>query len=239
MIISGTTAVEFLFPCLNESVALPDVLRRLPLGVSALVVDNGSTDGTASVARAAGAGVVVEPERGYGAAVTAGLRASTADIVAVMDGDDSVRPDEIGALVDAVVAGTCDLALGRRCPVGPGAWPWPARVGNAVLAAAVSRYTGSIRLRDLAPVRVARRESLLALGVDDRRSGLPVETLLRAALAHWRIAEFDVPYHPRAAGTKSKVTGTVRGTVTALRDIADAARRVRVSRDRVATPGPA
>ena len=154
---------------------------------------------------------------GYGAAVHAGLEAATRDHVAFMDGDGSFDPDDLLALLEDVRSGRADLAVGRRRPVRRGVWPWHARAGNALVVAWLRRRTG-MPVHDIAPMRVCRRESLLALGVEDRRFGYPVELLDRATRAGWRFCEHDVAYHPRAEGTRSKVSGSVRGTVRAARD---------------------
>lgn len=210
--------VELVLPCLDEEASLPALLARVPSGWRVVVADNGSTDRTPYVAAAAGAHVVTEPRRGYGAAVHAGLVAASADIVAVLDGDGSIDPADVIPLVAAVRDGTTDLACGCRRPVSADAWPWHAQLGNRVLAAALARSAG-LPLHDIATVRVARREPLLALGVVDRRFGYPLETLLRARAAGWRVSEFDVAYHPRTGG-RSKVTGSLRGTARALHDFA-------------------
>jgi hypothetical protein len=115
-----------------------------------------------------------------------------------------------------VRAGQADLVLGRRRPQGRGAWPAHARAGNLALARMLRRRTG-LRLHDLGPLRAAHRTPLLALGLTDRRSGYPLEMVVRAADAGWRVTEHDVPYLPRT-GT-SKVTGTWRGTWQAVRDM--------------------
>ena len=189
------------------------------MGFRAVVVDNGSRDGTAEVARSLGATVVDEPRAGYGAAVHAGLEAATADYVAVMDGDGSMDPADLVPLLDLVVDGEADLAVGRRRPTSRGVWPWHARAGNAVVLWWLRRRIG-LPVHDIAPMRVARRERLLGLGVEDRRFGYPVELLQRAATAQWRFVERDIDYHPRAAGTQSKVSGSVTGTLRAARDFA-------------------
>lgn len=208
---------EIILPCLDEAEALPAVLAALPAGWPVLVVDNGSTDATAAVARALGARVVTEPRRGYGAAVHAGLAAAVADLVAVLDGDGSLDPAVLPAMAAAVAAGDTDLAVARRVPQGHRVWPWHARAGNAVIAA-VLRHRG-VPVHDVAPVRVARRAALLELGVADRAFGYPLELLLRAGAAGWRISEFPVAYRARAGG-RSKVSGSLRGTVRATRDMA-------------------
>lgn len=215
------TTVDIVLPCLDEAEALPGVLAAMPAGYRVLVVDNGSTDDTVAVATACGATVVSEPRRGYGAAVHAGLLAATADLVGVLDADGSLPPQALPQLVAEAANGT-DLAVGRRVPQA-GAWPWHARAGNLVLAA-VLRHQG-LPVHDIAPIRVGRRQALLDLGVTDRACGYPLELLLRAGAAGWRVREFDVEYRPRAGG-RSKVSGSVRGTVRAARDMAAAMRRV-------------
>lgn len=210
---------DVVIPCRDEAPALPDLIARIPAGFHPIVVDNGSRDATAEVARSLGATVVFEPTPGYGAAVHAGLEAATADFVAVIDGDGSMDPAELVLLLEDVAAGRADLAVGRRRPRARGVWPWHARAGNAVVLWWLRRRIG-MPLHDIAPMRVARREELLALGVEDRRFGYPVELLQRATAADWRFVERDIGYYPRAAGTRSKVSGSVLGTVRAARDFA-------------------
>lgn len=207
---------DIVLPALNEAGALPWVLDRIPPTCTPIVVDNGSTDGTAALAARLGARVVVEPVPGFGAACFAGLRAATADLVAFMDCDASLDPREVPALARRIERGDADLVLGARV-AGPGAWPIHARVLNRVLAAELRRRS-TTSLTDLGPMRVASRERLLALGIRDRRFGWPLEMVLRAAGAGWRIEEVPVAYRPREG--RSKVTGTVRGTARAMRDMA-------------------
>jgi len=208
--------VDVILPCLNEENALPWILGRLPEGYRAIVVDNGSTDDSAAVARAHGALVVSEPRRGFGSAAHAGLLAATAPIVAFCDADASMDPRDLPLVVDPVVAGTSDLVLGRRRPTTFRAWPVHARIANRALAVLMRRATG-IPLHDLGPMRAARREPTVALGMEDRRSGYPLELVLLAKAAGWRITEVDTPYSPRVG--RSKVTGTIRGTITAVKDM--------------------
>ncbi len=195
------------------------LLPTVPEVFAVIVVDNGSTDDTAEVARSLGARVVREERPGYGAAVHAGVLAATADHLAVMDGDGSFDPADLLALLEEVRSGRADLATGRRRPVSRGVWPWHARAGNVAVLWWLRRRTG-LPVHDIAPMRVCRRADLLALGVEDRRFGYPVELLQKAMLAGWRLTEQDVAYHPRAEGTRSKVSGSVRGTVRAARDFA-------------------
>lgn len=210
-------APQIVLPCLDEAQALPAVLAGLPAGWPVLVVDNGSSDGTADVARSLGARVVTEPRRGYGAAVHTGLEAAEGDLVAFLDGDGSLDAGVLPGMADAVASGRADLAVARRRPVSPTAWPWHARAGNAVVAAVLRRR--GVPVHDIAPVRVARRDALLALGIRDRAFGYPLELLLRAGAAGWRIDERPVAYGARAGG-RSKVSGSVRGTARAVRDMA-------------------
>lgn len=210
--------IDVVLPCLDEAAALPGVLGALPPGFHAIVVDNGSRDGSPEVAAQLGATVVVEQRRGYGAAVHTGLEAASSDIVCFLDADGSLDPAELLPLVELVRSGDADLAVGRRVPAEPGVWPWHARAGNAVLAFLLRRR--GLDVHDIAPARAARRADLLALGVRDRAFGYPLELLIRAQAAGWRVAERPVAYHARAAGTRSKVSGSVRGTLRAARDMA-------------------
>ncbi|MFF9760909.1 glycosyltransferase family 2 protein [Streptomyces sp. NRRL F-2305] len=212
----GPPSVDVVLPCLDEAAALPWVLERVPPGWRALVVDNGSTDGSDRVARELGATVVREERRGFGAACHAGLTAATADIVCFCDCDASLDPADLVPFVRELRAGAADLVLGRRRPRTRGAWPPHARAGNLALSRLLRRRTG-LRLRDLGPLRAARREELLALDLTDRRSGYPLQMVVRAADAGWRVTEHDVPYAPRTG--VSKVTGTWRGTFHAVRDM--------------------
>jgi glycosyltransferase involved in cell wall biosynthesis len=208
--------VDVILPCLNEASALPWVLGRMPTGFRAIVVDNGSTDGSGALARSLGVTVVPEPRRGFGAAAHAGLLAATADLVSFCDCDGSLDPRQLPRLAAPLLAGEADLVLGHRAPTRRDAWPLPARLANRELARRVHRRTG-VRLRDLGPMRAARREALLGLNLTDRRFGYPLEMVLSAAAAGWRLAEVEVAYLPRIG--KSKVTGTVGGSVRTVRDM--------------------
>ena len=208
--------IDVVLPCLNEAGALPWLLTRMPVGYRPIVADNGSTDGSALIAAGHGAIVVDVPQRGFGAACHAGLLAASSDIVCVMDADGSFDPLDLEIVTGPVRDGSVDLMLGRRAPKTQGAWPTHARLGNMVLSAELRRRAG-VPLHDLGPMRAARRQDLLALNLEDRRFGYPLEMVMRAAAAGWRIAEAPVPYYPRTG--KSKVTGTVGGTVKAVRDM--------------------
>ncbi|WP_082990538.1 MULTISPECIES: glycosyltransferase family 2 protein, partial [unclassified Mycobacterium] len=175
--------VTVVLPCLNEEESLPAVLASLPTGYRALVVDNNSTDDTAGVASRHGAHVVAEPRAGYGSAVHAGVLAATTPIVAVIDADGSMDGGELPRLVAELQRGA-DLVTGRRRPVPGLHWPWVARVGTVVMSWRLRTRHG-LPVHDIAPMRVARRDALLQLGVADRRSGYPLELLVRAAAAGW------------------------------------------------------
>ncbi|MEW9531233.1 glycosyltransferase family 2 protein [Microbispora sp. NPDC049125] len=205
--------IDVVLPCLNEEAALPWVLARMPYGYRPIVVDNGSTDRSAEIAAAHGALVVREPRRGFGAACHAGLLAATAEVVCFMDADASLDPRQLPRVADPVLEGGSDLVLGRRMPH---AGPVHARVGNAVLARHLRRRAG-VPVRDLGPMRACPRAALVALELADRRFGYPLEMVLRAAAAGWRVTETTVDYLPRAG--RSKVTGTVRGTARAISDM--------------------
>lgn len=177
------------------------------------MVDNNSTDDTAAVAAAHGATVVSESVPGYGAAVHAGVLAADTEIVCVLDGDGSMDPGDLPTLVAAL--DHADLAVGRRRPA-RGSSPLHARIGNAVLSLRL-RTKYKLPVHDLGAIRAVRRQALLDLGVTDRRSGYPLQLLVLAAEAGWTVAEHDVDYRPRTAGT-SKVSGSMKGTIVAVRD---------------------
>lgn len=200
---------------LDEREAIEGVLAAMPEGYRPIVVDNGSTDGSPELARRAGALVVAEPQRGFGAACFTGLTTATADVVCFMDADGSMDPADLPRVAAAVIDGSADLVLGAR-DADRGAWPPHARVANRYLAWQVGRKTG-LQLQDIGPMRAAHRQDLLDLGLTDRRFGWPLEMVLRAGKAGWRVTEVDVPYRERSG--RSKVTGTVKGTARAIRDM--------------------
>ena len=221
--VRSPAVIDVVLPVLDEVAALPRVLASLPPGYRGIVVDNGSTDGSAEVARSLGATVVEEPERGFGSACATGLAAASTEIVCFMDCDGSLDGADLPRLTAPLLGREQDLVIGRRRPL-PGSWPAHAALANRVLAAIVRRRTG-LPLRDLGPMRAVRREALGDLGMTDRRFGWPLEMVLRAARADWRVLEVDVPYAPRLG--RSKVTGTLRGTVRAVRDMRRVSRELR------------
>ncbi len=211
-----------ILPALDEAAAIPWVLGRMPAGYRPIVVDNGSTDGTAQLAEEHGALVVVEEQRGFGAACWAGLQVATSDIVCFMDCDASLDPLALPLVTAYVEHGDADLVIGARI-ADRGAWPPHARLANKVLALEVRRKTG-LRLDDLGPMRAMRREALLDLAMTDRRSGWPLEMVLRAVHAGLRVRNVPVEYTERSG--RSKVTGTVGGTVRAVKDMSRILREI-------------
>jgi len=208
-------SIDVVLPVLDEAEALPWVLGRMPAGFDPLVVDNGSTDGSAGLARRLGARVVEEPRRGFGAACFAGLTAARSEVVAFMDCDASLDPAELSRVAGPAAEGAADLVLGAR-RADPGAWPASARIANRALCWELRRRGGP-GLTDLGPMRAARRAELLALGIEDRGFGWPLEMVVRAVERGWRISEVGVAYRARMG--RSKVTGTVAGTLRAVRDM--------------------
>jgi len=212
----ATMLTDVVLPCLNEVAALPWVLSRMPPGYRPIVADNGSDDGSAEIAERYGALVVSVPERGFGAACHGGLMAAASDVVCFMDADGSLDPRDLPLIAGPVLTDAADLVLGRRRPERTGAWPLHARLGNQVIAAAVRRRTG-IRVRDIGPMRAVLRADLVRLDLRDRRFGYPLEMVVRAAESGWRIGERDIPYRERTG--RSKVTGTLGGTLRTARDM--------------------
>lgn len=208
--------IEVILPVLDEAQAIPNVLAAMPPGFLPLVIDNGSRDGSARVAERCGAKVVHEPRRGFGAACFTGLSAAASEIVCFMDCDGSLDPRELPAVAARVDSGDADLSLGARLAVS-GAWPWHARAANRALAFEVRRRCG-VPVSDLGPMRAARREALLGLGLRDRGFGWPLEMVLKASAAGWRVSEVPVTYRARSAG-RSKVSGSAIGTLRAVRDM--------------------
>ena len=203
-------------PVLDEAQALPWVLARMPAGYVPLVVDNGSTDGSASIAAGLGARVVEEPRRGFGAACHAGLLAAPEGVVCFMDCDASLDPGDLPLVAGPVARGEAELVLGARRPE-PGAMAPHVRLANRALALELRRRSG-IALSDLGPMRAGRRDALLALGIEDRRFGWPLEMVLRAAAQGWRIEEVLVPYRARwAAQVAASLIGTPSKTAASGR----------------------
>ena len=209
--------VGVIIPARNESAALGHVFAEIPRALvhEIIVVDNGSTDETAAVARAGGARVVTEPTPGYGRACRAGLAAldPSVDTVVFLDGDRSDYPEELPIVLEPIAQGRADLVIGSRVrDAQPGSLTIPQRFGNR-LACALMRWWFGVRYTDLGPFRAIRREALDQLQMEDRAYGWTVEMQAKAARRGLRIAEVPVRYRPRLG--RSKISGTVSGTLKA------------------------
>ena len=208
------TAV-LIMPALNEAAVVGQLVARAPRAclTEVIVVDNGSTDATAAVARGAGARVVSEPRRGYGAACVAGVAALAPDttIAVFLDADGSQRPEEIPLVLGPIVAGRADLVLGARTL--DGRHPAHATAGTRMVARFVA-WRWSAPITDFGPLRAIRVDLLRRIRMRDRAFGWPVEMVVKAAALGARILEVPVSHSPRMAG-RSKVSGTLVGTVRA------------------------
>jgi len=211
----GNAGVALIIPALDEAEVIGGLVRRVPrdLVAEVIVVDNGSTDATASEAAGAGARVVSEPRRGYGAACWAGVAAlgKATEVAVFLDGDGSQRPEEIGRVLAPILSGSADLVLGARQFAGH--HPVHATWGTRLVAAFVAWRFG-VGLSDLGPLRAIRVDLLRRLGMRDRRFGWPVEMVVKAAALRARIAEVPVSHLPRLGG-RSKVAGTFGGSLRA------------------------
>lgn len=205
--------VAVVLPALDEEAAVEAVVRGFGhYADRVVVVDNGSTDQTAKVARDAGAEVVSEPRRGYGRALLAGiehLRASPPSVVAFADCDATLDPADLPRLVAALE--DADLALGRRAHLEKGALPPHQKLGNDLACLGLRAY--GLRVRDVPPFRALRWSALERLALREPTYGLPVETLAMAARLGLRVKEIDVSYRRRVG--VSKVTGTFKGSAKA------------------------
>lgn len=209
-----------IIPARNEEAPLPGVIAEIPLGVAdvVIVVDNGSTDRTAEVAQQAGAIVVREPLAGYGHACAAGVQAAEerdAEVLVFLDADGSFDPGQIPDLLAPIEAAQADLVLGSR-PAGgmePGAMPPHARFGNWLVARLMRLFYG-LRVTDLGPYRAIRAGLLARLDMQEMTYGWPTEMMVKAARQHARVVEVPARYRVRRGG-RSKVSGTVRGTILA------------------------
>jgi glycosyltransferase involved in cell wall biosynthesis len=209
--------ISVIIPTRNEGLAIGRVLADVPadLVTEVLVVDNDSTDGTPDIAAQMGARVVRESRRGYGRACLTGLaNANTPDIVVFLDGDYSDRPAELPDLIAPIIDGYADITIGSRLakPLTPGALPWHSVFGNRLAAGLITVLFGQ-RITDLGPFRAARADVLRAIKLEETTYGWAVEMIVKGALRGFRIVEVPVSYHPRIG--KSKISGTVRGSVGA------------------------
>jgi glycosyltransferase involved in cell wall biosynthesis len=209
-----------IIPARNEEIPLPGVLAEIPPGLvdAVIVVNNGSTDRTAQVAHQAGAIVVDEPRAGYGYACTAGIRKSAeheAQALVFLDADGSFDPAQIHELTAPIRSGRADLVLGSR-PAGGmerGAMPPHARFGN-LLVSRLMRLIYGLQVTDLGPYRAIRTDLLSRLAMREMTYGWPTEMMVKAARLDARVVEVPVHYRVRRGG-RSKVSGTLRGTLLA------------------------
>jgi glycosyltransferase involved in cell wall biosynthesis len=209
--------VSVIIPTHNEAQAIGRVLADLPsdLVTEVIVVDSNSTDGTPDLARSLGAEVIQEPRRGYGRACLTGLaNAKNPDVVVFLDGDYSDRPAELPILLAPIVEGRADVTLGSRLHDrrSAAALPWHQVLGNR-LAVTLIKLLYGLKINDLGPFRAARADVLRALALQETTYGWAVEMILKGALAGFRIVEVPVSYHARIG--KSKISGTLKGTIGA------------------------
>ncbi|MEQ1503931.1 MAG: glycosyltransferase family 2 protein [Myxococcota bacterium] len=209
--------VAVVIPALNEAESLPAVLADIPAGCRVVVVDNGSTDDTAAVARAGGAEVVWAPRRGYGTAVLAALNHLGGDppeVVVILDADHADPADRLLELVAPIADGHADLVLSDRSRTAePGALTVAQRLGNQLAVGLIAAVSGR-RYRDLGPFRAVSWGALTALSMEDPTWGWNVEMQLKAVRLGLRVVELPLPYRSRARG-RSKISGSVRGVVRA------------------------
>jgi glycosyltransferase involved in cell wall biosynthesis len=233
--------VSVIIPTHNEARSIGRVLADLPAEIvtEVLIVDSNSTDGTPEIASAMGARVLHEPRRGYGRACLTGLASATnPDVVVFLDGDYSDRPDELPLLLNPIIAGHADITLGSRLGTQSthGAMAWHAAFGNR-LAAALIRLLYGARISDLGPFRAARADVLRRLELQENTYGWAVEMILKGAIGGHRIVEVPVSYYPRIG--KSKISGTLSGTVGAAWFIFSLIVRYYFRRRRAGIPRPA
>ena len=207
--------VSLIIPALNEAKCLDSLLAEVPVGLvdQLIVVDNGSTDSTSQVARKGGAFVIKEPRRGYGFACAAGTATAKGDVLVFMDGDGSFVPGELTNLLVPLAENEADLVLGSRMRNNSMlvAMPPLQRFGNYLFTWLLRKRFG-LRLTDIGPYRAIRRELLLALDMQERTYGWPLEMIIKTACLHKPMVELPVTYRPRFAG-QSKVSGTLRGSI--------------------------
>ena len=233
--------VSVIIPTRNEAQAIGRVLGDLPadFATEVIVVDNNSTDGTPEIASRMGARVISEARRGYGRACLTGLAcASAPDVVVFLDGDYSDRPAELPLLLAPIAEGRADITIGSRFggKSNPGALPWHQSFGNR-LAAGLIRLLYGVKISDLGPFRAGRADMLRALALEETTYGWAVEMIVKGAIAGFRIVEVSVSYYPRIG--KSKISGTVKGTVGAAWFILSRIVRYSFRRRRTGMPRPA
>ena len=209
--------VTVIIPALDEEESVGQVLEEIlaPSVNEIIVVDGGSSDGTVEVARARGARVIEEPKRGYGRACAAGVTAAQGDVVVFLDADGADDPGQLPHVLAPILTGQADLSLGSRFAGGvtPAAMPWHQRFGNRLAAWLIRRLYG-LPVTDLSPFRAVRRQLLQGLDMQEMTYGWPTEMIVKAARRGWRVIEVPV-HHRQRLGGRSKISGTVRGTVLA------------------------
>ena len=217
--------VSIIIPCLNEEAVIGDHIREVRDVISDLglpvrfeeiiVVDNGSTDSTATISSQAGARVILEPRRGYGRACLTGAAAAVdAEILIFMDGDRSDNPRELPIVLGPLIRGEADLVVGSRLlgSIEPGSMTTPQKVGNWIACRGLAQFY-DVHISDFGPFRAIRRDALLALDMQEMTYGWPLEMLARAGRANMRVVNVPVTWRKRAAG-ESKVSGNLRASLT-------------------------
>jgi glycosyltransferase involved in cell wall biosynthesis len=232
--------VSVIIPTHNEAQSIERVLADLPseLTTEVIVVDSNSNDGTPEIAARMGARVLQEPRRGYGRACLTGLAStSSPDVVVFLDGDYSDRPSELPILLAPIVDGSADITLGSRlrARTSAAALPWHQMFGNR-LAARLIRLLYGLRITDLGPFRAGRADVLRLLDLEETTYGWAVEMILKGALGGYRVVEVPVSYYPRIG--KSKISGTLKGTVGAGWFILSLIVRYYFRRRKAETPHP-
>ena len=211
--------ISLIIPALNEAAAIRQVLDGLPTGVfsEVIVVDNGSTDQTGTIAADRGAKVVREEQRGYGSACLAGIASlhPDCDVVVFMDADASDDPKQARMLVEPIVKGEADLVIGVRCgaQVEKDSLPAHQRLGNTLATGLIQLLFG-FRYRDLGPFRAIRRSSLQSLQMRDRTYGWTVEMQVKALQKGMQVREVPVSYRARIGGS-SKISGSLKNSLRA------------------------
>jgi glycosyltransferase involved in cell wall biosynthesis len=233
--------VSVIIPTHNEAQAIERVIADLPsdLTTEVIVVDSNSNDGTPEIAARMGARVIQEPLRGYGRACLTGLAAADSpDVVVFLDGDYSDRPSELPSLLAPIIEGRADITVGSRLRKrrSAGAMLWHQAFGNR-LAAGLTGLLYGLKISDIGPFRAARAEVLRKLGLQEITYGWAVEMILKGVSAGFRVVEVPVSYYPRIG--KSKISGTLKGTVGAAWFILSLIVRYRLVRQRAETPRPA
>ena len=208
--------ISVVIPTLNEEEAIGEVIGAVPADRvhEIIVVDNGSTDNTRKNATIAGARVVLESRRGYGAACLAGAKAAAADIIVFLDGDRSDDPAQLEIIAGPVIADRADLVIGSRLKgvLAKGAMPLHGRLGNRFMVSLLRLLYG-VEITDIGSFRAIKAQTLFDLNMEQMTYGWPVEMVVKAARKGLRLQ--SVPIHYRKRIGRSKVTGTLKGTILA------------------------